>query len=254
MGAVDDDIEQSEQGEGDGDRHQSLTVDAQVARRGRPVFARHGDRPRLEVAPDAERHGTENHVDAERRQQLVGQGAALQKAEDAALQRDAQETHDDHCGDEADEEMRAELSRDHIGHEAAQHDELAVGEVDDPVDAEDEGEPRRGDGEIHAVGGTVDQLLNECSHGVSALPLGTISAGPGIAGREAPCERREERVTDERHPCRKTMRRRAPAQARAAPQYFQPRAVSGLSGPCPRTTSAACRRRHRARRTARRGS
>ena len=72
----------------------------------------------------------------------------------------------------ADGEVRAELRRDHVGHEAAEHDELPVGEVDDPVDAKDEGEARRRYGKVHAVGGAVDQLLGERGHGIMALPAG----------------------------------------------------------------------------------
>ena len=183
----------------------------------RPLLVRHGDGPCLEVAPDAERGGAEDHVEAERGQQLIGQGPPLKEAEDRVLQNDAEQAHDNHGDEEADEEMGAELRRDHVGHEAAEHDELPVGEVDDPVDAEDESEPRRRDGEVHAVGGAVDQLLGERGHGVSALPVSTISAGPGRAGKEAPCARCEEYVTGERRLRLKATGRRTPTQARAAP-------------------------------------
>ena len=172
MGAIDDKIEQCEEDESNADGDQPRTVDADFTRRQRPVLARHGDRPRLEVAPDTQRRGAEHHVDAERRQQLVGERAPLEEAEDRILQHDAEQPHDHHGGEEADEEVRAELRRDHVGHEAAEHDELPVGEVDDPVDAEDEGQPRRRHGKVHAVGGAVDQLLGERGHGIAALPAG----------------------------------------------------------------------------------
>ena len=100
---------------------------------------------------------------------MIGQRASLEEAKDGVLQHDTEQPHDDHGGEETDEKMRAELRRDHVGHEAAEHDELPVGEVDDPVDAEDEGETRRGNGEVHAVGGAVDQLLGERGHDVLAL-------------------------------------------------------------------------------------
>ena len=47
---------------------------------------------------------------------------------------------------------------------AAQHDQVPVGEVDDVHDAEDQGEPRRHQGEDHTVHDPVDRLDDEGVH------------------------------------------------------------------------------------------
>ncbi len=96
--------------------------------------------------------------DEQRRQDVVAQRAV----EHMVLQQPAGGEHRRRCDQRGDERIEAEACDKHQDEEGGEHDQVAMGEVDQPHDAEDQAEPRREQGvepaEQHALDDGVEPV------------------------------------------------------------------------------------------------
>jgi hypothetical protein len=98
-----------------------------------------------------------------------GQGVSAEKwSQGADLQSGAEHGDDEGRGQKGQPEIAGE------GHgsgarEAAQHHQIPVGKVDDIHDAEDQGQPRRDEGQDHPIDDPVDCLNHEGVHWLRSL-------------------------------------------------------------------------------------
>ena len=88
--------------------------------------------------------------------------AAVEVADDEALEQDADEAREQRAADDRQRQRRPELGDGHR-HVGAGHDELAMGEIDDAHHAEDDRKPARAE---HQKGACVAELVEEADDGV----------------------------------------------------------------------------------------
>ena len=134
--------------------------------------------PVLDDDREAERH-------QQRRQQIVAERAV----EQAALQRVADDRHHRHDDDERQDRVDAERLHRHQRDIGRQHDQVAVGDVDEPHHAEDQRQPRREHGvepaEQHALQDGVHPLHVTLRNTPRRFSPASVSS-PRLAARRGP--------------------------------------------------------------------
>src|SRR5215510_1938097 len=131
----------------------------------------------------------EGHVgDQEREPRRVEQGVELaawdDRLEQEAIDEHAGQEHHGHPQHDGGERIDAEERVRPESAEHAEHDQIAVGEIDDAHDAEDHGEPHADHGVERTSQDAADDALDEGFHSVLAMRGGSLPSVPSYSVRE----------------------------------------------------------------------
>ncbi len=183
-GAVEDQVEQGEDQQAETDDHQAVQGQGQdfvdLPGTGHPGRGLHRA---VEGREDRPHQLLQDEADAEGRQQGL-QGAAIEKTDHPALDEDAHQAGDDEGRGDGEEEREADVARqqllDDVGGVGPQHHQLAMGHVDDPHDAEGDGEADGRQHQHRAQGEAEEQGLKLAVPVDATLDMRQDAAGGGL--------------------------------------------------------------------------